>query len=110
MSFPGLMVHVITTYRMQATVGIQSSFVKNLSNVNCMIQPVSGEFGKKVNDVFSRSYNLYVPTGIDIQIGDKVTDQLGKSYQITGSEERNYGSIPNLTFTMNEEVKITPDQ
>ena len=75
-----------------------------------MIQPVSAEFASKINEVFGRTYHLFVPINTDIQIGDKIIDQIGKEYRITGSLNRNYGRNPHLTFIMTEEVKANPDQ
>ena len=76
-----------------------------------MIQPLSPEYAAKNYNVFGRAYHLYVPLGSDVEIGDRVTDQDGKTYNISGSLLRNYGQHgQHITFWMTEEVGQTPDQ
>lgn len=102
--------NTITTYRLTATVGIQKSWRQNLISQACLIQPVTPEFAAKTGMVFDRTYNCMVEVGTDIQIGDKVTDQDGKKYQVTGSLNRNYGfNTQHTTYLLNEETQATPD-
>lgn len=110
MSFDSLMVHQINTFRLKAGVGIQKTYQKNLINQQCMIQPMSPEYAAKSGMTFGRAYHCYVPLGTDIQMTDKLIDQDNKTYMISGSLKRNYGSVPHLTFLMTEEVAAIPDQ
>ena len=112
MSFNTLLSHTITTYRNKPTgIGITKSFQINLLNVAALIQPVTAEYANKINEVFGRTYNLYLPLGTDVQISDKIIDQDAKEYRVTGSLKRNYGvSEPHLTFIITEQVTSTPDQ
>src|SRR5580765_3497943 len=111
MSFTGLLIHQITTYRNRLTgVGIQRGYILNLQDQPCLIQPVSAEFANKINEVFGRTYNLFVDLTVDIALGDKIVDQDGKEYRVTGSQRRNYGaSAPHLTFVITEQVKSGPE-
>lgn len=111
MSFNTLLTHTVTTYRNLPTgVGIQKSYRQNLLNQPVMIQPLSAEYAQSVNETFGRSYNMFVPYGIDIQIADKIIDQDGKEYRVKGSSKRNYGSVEHNTFIISEQVTSTPDQ
>jgi hypothetical protein len=61
--------------------------------------------------VFDRSYYCQVDIGVDIQIADRVVDQDGKSYNVTGSRKGNFGiTTQHITFLLNEESQATPDQ
>lgn len=113
MSFDGLLEHQITTYRMLPNPlnANQSTSQINLQNQNCLIQPVTAEFAAKTGMVFGRSYNLLAPLEVDVQISDRVVDQDGKTYQVTGSLKRNYGfNTPHMTYYMTEESGATPDK
>ncbi len=86
MSFQSQLVHRINTFRNQASgVGIQRAYVANLTSVPALIQPLSAEYAQKINEVFGRTYNLFMPLGSDVEITDKVVDQDGKEYRVTGS-------------------------
>lgn len=111
MSFNSLLTHRITTYRNKPNgIGIQRSYMTQLLNVPAMIQPLSPEYAAKINEVFGRTYNLFLPLGTDVQMTDKIVDQDGKEYRITGSLKRNYGGNPHLTFIISEQVEAGPDQ
>lgn len=111
MSFDTLMTHTITTQRYSANgVGVHQSYQTYLQNVPCLIQPVSARYAKEINAVFGRTYNLFVALGTDLQTSDKITDQDGKVYQISGSLKRNYGANAHLTFIVTEQVTSGPDQ
>jgi plasmid maintenance system antidote protein VapI len=111
MSFQNQLVHRIWTFRSQSNgVGIQKAFVENLVSQPAMIQPLSAEYAAKINEVFGRTYNLFLPLGCDVQIGDKVLDQDQKEYRVTASLKRNYGFNAHLTFIISEQVTATPDQ
>ncbi len=112
MSFNSLLTHRVTTYRnLPNGTGIQKSYQQNLINQPCMIQPLSAAYAAQANMVFGRAYNLFVPLGTDLQLSDKLVDQDGKSYEISGSLKRNYGANAHLTFLINETLTAgIPDQ
>lgn len=111
MSLYTLMTHTVTTYRLVATTGIKKAYIANLTDQQCLIQPISAEFAQKTGMVFDRSFNCFVPLGTDLQIGDKVVDQDSKEYRVAGSLKRNYGVYTqHLTFLLTEETGATPNQ
>lgn len=106
----GIFYNSITTYRLKSTVGIQKSYVQNLVNQPCLIQPITPEYAQKTGMVFDRSYFCQTDIGVDIQISDRVIDQDGKKYQVTGSRKGNFGiTTQHVTYLLNEEVQATPD-
>jgi hypothetical protein len=104
MSFSTQLVHRITTSRLQAGSGMQKSYAANLVDYPVMIQPMSAEYAAKVNMVFGRAYNMYTAVDADIKNGDKVVDQDGKEYRVSGSLKRNYGFNQNTTYWLTEEA------
>lgn len=106
-----MMVHLMTTYRLTSTTGIKKTYQANLTDQQCLIEPISPEFAQKTGLLFGRTYNCFVPIGTDLQIGDKVVDQDSKEYRVTGSLKRNYGMYTShLTFLLSEETGATPNQ
>jgi hypothetical protein len=106
---PDVLQHTITTSRLQTTAGIRNEYTTNLTDYPCLIQPITAEFAAKTGMVFDSSYFCITQYPTDMQIGDKVVDQDGQSYQVTGSLNRNYGfNVPHVTFLLTEEMKKAP--
>lgn len=104
MPLTSMFFHRITTYRLRAGTGVQKSYTANLRSLPCFIQPMSAEFSTKIDMVFGKSYYCYTSLNADLKQGDKVIDQDGKEYRVSGSQKRNYGSQPNLTFYLSEQA------
>jgi hypothetical protein len=106
----GIFYNNITTYRLTATVGIQKSYQKNLTNQPCLIQPITPEYAQKTGMDFDRSYFCQTDIGVDIQTTDRVIDQDGKSYQVSGSRKGNFGmTTQHVTYLLSEEAQASPD-
>jgi hypothetical protein len=104
MSFQTQLVHRVTTYRLQSGSGMQKNYEPNLIDQAAFIQPMSAEYAQKANLVFGRAYNMYTTINVDIKNGDKVVDQDGKEFRVSGSLRRNYGFNPNVTYWLTEEA------
>lgn len=103
--------NTISTERLTASTGITKTYQTNLTNVSCLLMPITPEFAAKTGMVYDRSYTCMVDPGVDIQISDRIIDSTGKSYQVTGSRNMNYGiTVQHVTFLLNEESGATPDQ
>lgn len=112
MSLIDLLSDTIDIYRTTQGPGVQTSYgtAPLNSGLNCLIQPFTGEYFGKTNDAFGRAYNCFLPLGTDIMISDRVIDQNGKVYQVTGSFNRAYGqNTQHLTVTLTEEPTAGPD-
>lgn len=107
-----LLQHTIDIYRAQAGPGVQTGYGTDPYNggISCLIQPVTGEYTSKTDQNYGRQYNCIMQTGTDISISDRVIDQDGKTYQVTGSFNRNYGTMtPHITMILTEEAMEGPD-
>ena len=113
MSFDGLMSDTIDIYRAQAGPGVVTSYGDTPYNpgVPCLIQPVQGEFISKTDMNYGRPYTCLVAMETDLNLSDRVIDENGKTYQVTGSLNRDYGSpaVQHLTFMLTEEASQGPD-
>lgn len=107
---PDILYNTISTQRMVPSGGIKKQWVNNLTGLACLIQPITPEYAQKTGMIFDRSYFCIVQTGADIQIGNRVTDQSGKNYEVTGSRNINYGyNVQHVTYLLSEEAQATPD-
>lgn len=110
MSLSSFFVHTITVSRRLATTGFKSSY-QTVGTFSCNIQPVTAEYAAVNGMVFGRTYNAYLSDAADIQIDDKLIDQDGKEYRVTGTQKRNYGySQPHLTLMLSEEPTSGEDR
>lgn len=101
-----LYTHTISTSRLAAGVGIQQTYQAKLTSVPCFIQPFTPEMAAKTNMVYGKSFNCYLDITNDVKEGDKVTDQNGTKYSVSGLMYRNYGGNPHLTLTLVKEENI----
>jgi hypothetical protein len=114
MSLEALLSDTVDIYRVVGGAGIVTSYNMNsplYSGVSCLIQPMVPEFTAKTDFTYGRLYRCLLPINTDIQLSDRVIDENGKTYQVTGTLNRDYGiAVQHLTVTMTEEAKEGPDQ
>jgi len=110
MTLYSLLTQSATVSRLQQGVGLKSTYQVVEQSLACLIQPVTAEYAQVTGMVYGRTYNGYFKLGADIQINDRVTDQDGKVYGVTGSMKRNYGSFPHLTILLTEQPATGADQ
>ena len=56
----------------------------NLSGIPCQIMPESGELSQVQGSAFYNRFKMWCSPTADIEIGDRVTDNDGVVYSITG--------------------------
>jgi hypothetical protein len=105
MSFFGMLTDTISTQRLKYTSNTNSSYKTNLTGQPCLIQPVSPEFAAKTGFAFGKSFKCFLPIGTDIVMSDKVTDEFGNLYTVTGSLNRPYGmNTQNLQVILEQQA------
>lgn len=106
MSLNNLLTNTLDIYRTQQGPGVQTKYGILTEGVPCLIQPQVGEFYAKTGMNYGRTYNCLMPLNTDILISDKVIDQDGIKYQVTGFFRRNYGSgaVQHMTVILTEET------
>lgn len=112
MSLENLLSDTIDIYRASTGVGVQVTYGTAPYNegVACLIQPIAGEYFGKTNMSYARGYNCLLSLGTDIMISDRVIDEFGKVYQVTGTLNRAYGvNVQHLTVILTEESTAGPD-
>lgn len=95
MSLDTLFVHTVTTYRMQAVAGIRSGLVQKYV-LKCMIQPISNPDQLIEGMVWGNTFKGYFHDYADVRVGDRLLDQSGQAYSVTGTNLVNYGSGPHI--------------
>lgn len=104
MSFVSQLNNSLTTYRLAQGAGVTKTYALNLTDVAVFIQPMSAEYSAKLGMTYGRSFNCYTQISVDIKKGDKVVDEDGTEYRVTGSLRRKYGHNPNATFWLTEQA------
>lgn len=104
MSYQTMLQHSVLTYRLKQGTGVGRVFTANLTDEPCLIQPMNAEFSARVGMTFGRSYFCYTNIATDIKLGDKVVDQDGKEYRVSGSMKRNYGFNQNMCYYLAEQA------
>lgn len=106
MSLNSLLNMTVDIYRAGAGVGIQTGYSLLNEGVPTMIQPITGEMFSKTGMNYDKAYNALFPMGTDIIVSDRVIDNHGTTYQVTGFYNRPYGSgaVQHITAMLTEEL------
>lgn len=100
--FDWMLKDTASVQRLKQGTGVQSIFTVE-STERCLIQPVTGEFASVTDMVYGRTYYGFFRSGADVQIADKIVDQNGREFHVTGIMLRDYGGSPHLTALMTED-------